>query len=254
MSEGLRIGELARQIGVSPIPVREAISQLHSEGLVVQIPQRGAFVRQPDREQLVELIELRGVLEGHAAGQAARRIRGAELDELEDHLNTLHDLVDEVGAVEGKDALGLMGRWMLADLAFHMLLLRAAGNRRVIKVIEQTHIMIQMFGYRTDYPEAWTDLPTFFADNYKVHHDVYQSVRRHDSKAARRAMAAHTRRARKNILARCDWLHGRHDTDELLEKDFPDSMRRLVRDIERLSLEQSPAPADSCPRAKGGSL
>jgi len=238
---------LAEDIGVSSIPVREAISQLHSEGLVVQIPQQGAFVRQPDREQLVELIELRGVLEGHAAGQAARRIRGAELDELEVRLKTLHDLVDEFGATEEKDTVGLMGRWMLADLAFHMLLLRAAGNRRVIKVIEQTHIMIQMFGYRTDYPEAWTHLSTFFADNYQVHRDVYEAVRRHDPKAARRAMAAHTRRARKNILARFDWLHSKHDTDDPLAKDFPDSMRRLVHDIERRSLEQSPATADQLP-------
>ncbi len=229
---------LAQDIGVSPIPVREAISQLHSEGLVVQIPQRGAFVREPDREELAELIELRGVLECNAAARAARRIGGAELDELEDRLKTLHDLVDEFAASEEKDVLAPLGRWMLADLVFHMVLLRAAGNRRIIKVIEETHIMAQMFGYRSDYPEAWANLPTFFQENYKVHNDIYAAVRRHNPKAARRAMAVHMRRARKNILARFDWLHQQPDADSPLVRDFPDSMRRLVRDIQQRNLQR----------------
>ena len=79
-------------MGVSHIPVREAISQLCSEGLVEQIPRRGAFVRQPNRQELVELIELRKVLECNAAAQAARRIGDADLAELKKHLFALHEV------------------------------------------------------------------------------------------------------------------------------------------------------------------
>ena len=238
---------LAQQIGVSPIPVREAISQLHSEGLVVQVPQRGTFVKQADRQELVELIELRGVLECNAAARAARRIGGAELDEMEDRLATLHDLVDQFGVVKQEDSLTLIARWMLADLTFHMLLLRVAGNRQVIKVIENTHVMTQMFAYRTDHPEAWANRLAYSTENHEVHHDVYLAVRRHDPKAARRAMAAHMRRARKNMLGRFDWLHAQHDADDPLTRDFPDSMRGLVRDIQRHNLEQSPTSTDELP-------
>ena len=66
MSEGvLSAGDrlspaaLAKEIGISHIPVREAISQLYSEGLVEQLPRRGAFVRRPGREELVELIAIK---------------------------------------------------------------------------------------------------------------------------------------------------------------------------------------------------
>lgn len=46
---------------------------------------------------------------------------------------------------------------MLVDLAFHLLLLQAAGNREVVKLIADKQIMIHMFGRRTDSPEAWSD-------------------------------------------------------------------------------------------------
>ena len=236
---------LAREIGVSHIPVREAISQLQSEGLVVQLPRRGAFVKTPDRAELVELVELRGVLECHAAARAARRIKDTELDELEGRLNQLRELSDEIRSASANDLLPPLGRWMLTDLAFHMVLLRAAGNRRIVKVIEDTHVMTHMFGYRADHPGGWADMSAFVADNYAVHRDVYTAVRRHDVEAARHAMAVHMARARKNTLARFDWVHQPHDADDPLVSDFPDSLRQIVRDIERRSSEEPPASADA---------
>jgi DNA-binding GntR family transcriptional regulator len=49
---------LAKEMGISLIPVREALSQLHSEGLVAHKPHRGMFVRQLDREVMEELFEV----------------------------------------------------------------------------------------------------------------------------------------------------------------------------------------------------
>ena len=83
----------------------------------------------------------------------------------------------------------LMGEWMLADLAFHMLLLRVAGNRQVVKVIADKQIMIQMFRHRTDAPEAWNrPLSTYYRDNYELHRDIAEAVGRRD---ARRGASGH---------------------------------------------------------------
>ena len=52
--------ELGQKLGISHIPVREAISRLISEGLVVQLGRQGSFVRKIDRRELIELVELPG--------------------------------------------------------------------------------------------------------------------------------------------------------------------------------------------------
>lgn len=62
---------LAEQLGVSRNPVREAIRLLEATGLVEVIPRRGAYVCHPDIENVKSLLELRSVLEGFAAEQAA---------------------------------------------------------------------------------------------------------------------------------------------------------------------------------------
>ena len=59
--------ELAAEIGVSRTPVREALLLLVSDGLVELIPQRGAYVPPVTGREMSELMELRGVLESHAA-------------------------------------------------------------------------------------------------------------------------------------------------------------------------------------------
>lgn len=189
-------------------------------------------MKQPDRNDLVELIELRSVLECNAAARAARRIGDAELDELDGCWAAMRAAADELLGTGKEKILTPLARWGLADMAFHMVLLRAAGNSRVMKVIEDTHVMTQMFGYRSDYPEAWADMESFVTGNCKVHHDVYIAVRGHDVEAARQAMAAHMDRARKNMLARFDWLQGQRDAASPLVEDFPNSVRQLISEMQ----------------------
>ena len=71
--------EIAARFGVSRTPVREAINQLASTGMVEQIRHRGAFVRRVGIGELVEMFEVMAELEGMAGRLAARRIDGAGL-------------------------------------------------------------------------------------------------------------------------------------------------------------------------------
>lgn len=234
--ERLSPAALAREIGVSHIPVREAISQLHSEGVVVHVAHRGAFVKGADRRDLVDLIEMRTLMECHAVGQAAQRISVAQLQELDQRWAGMCRAAEAFDVPSGADLCEPLRNWLLADLPFHMVLLRAAGNRRVIRVIEETRVMTHMFGYRTDSPAAWANPAAFGTTNLRLHKDIYEAVRRHDAKAARRAMAVHMRRAGKNMLARFDWLQRQSDPASALVGDFPESVRETVRDIQQHSL------------------
>jgi DNA-binding GntR family transcriptional regulator len=226
---------LAREIGMSLIPVREAIGQLQSEGLVVNKPHRGIFVKEIERRDLVDLIEFRTTLECAAAANAARRINVVQLSELGERWQDLCRAMMPFDVPRGAkldDLSQLLQTWHLADLAFHMLLFRAAGNRRAIRAMEDTHVIIRMFGQRVYNPAAWTDPAAYTAESLRVHADVYEAVRQHDPKAARRSMAVHMRRTSKNLLAHFDWLQRHKDAAETGTDDFPDSMRESIRDIQ----------------------
>src|SRR3954452_7894490 len=72
--ERLRAEALAQRDGTSRTPVREALLQLEAQGLVEVEPNRGAVVRAFDRADLLDLYEVRALLEPAAAARAARRI------------------------------------------------------------------------------------------------------------------------------------------------------------------------------------
>nr|WP_254896839.1 GntR family transcriptional regulator [Amycolatopsis sp. Hca4] len=92
--------ELAEDLGVSRVPVREAIRSLEAEGfLVVQSPRR-VVVRQLARVDVEELFDVREALEGLAAGLAASRASAAELKRLE------RALADAARATSRGDAAG----------------------------------------------------------------------------------------------------------------------------------------------------
>jgi len=74
--------DLARHLGVSRTPIREAIRQLEADGLVVHLPRLGAAVRSLDYAEVMELYEMRAVLESTAARLAARAASEVEIAEL----------------------------------------------------------------------------------------------------------------------------------------------------------------------------
>src|SRR5205823_3991089 len=94
----LKEEELARELGISRTPVREALLMLQAENLVVATPNRGATVRVHDAGDLDDLYQLRALLEGHATRRATPRISDEEIESLRescerfDVLSPEHDL------------------------------------------------------------------------------------------------------------------------------------------------------------------
>lgn len=129
--ERLSIDTLARELAVSPTPVREALVQLERTGLVTREALKGYRVAPPlDREQLAELFDARLMLEERAAELAAPRA-AALLPALqaahEVHEAASHDVV-HAHAV-GEVPLEVTQRYFEADGAFHAVILAHAGNR-----------------------------------------------------------------------------------------------------------------------------
>jgi DNA-binding GntR family transcriptional regulator len=145
---GTRISSraLAREIGVSFIPVREAIAQLASEGLVDHEAGVGTFGTQVGRDDLRELYELREALEVHAIGYAAQRIDDLGLAEV----NGWNDALCAIAARRRNEAITEtddedLSAWNNADIELHLALLRAAGNKRLVRAVKDLRVLTQVF-------------------------------------------------------------------------------------------------------------
>lgn len=114
--ERLNESQIARELNISRIPVREALSQLHEQGLIMNHERRGMFVVKLSPDEVQQINSLRLVLETEAMRLARARMTPAVLAELT-------ELVDEMERWDGPllDAAAL-------DLKFHAVIWRAAGN------------------------------------------------------------------------------------------------------------------------------
>ncbi|HEY7025753.1 MAG TPA: GntR family transcriptional regulator [Candidatus Limnocylindrales bacterium] len=117
---------VARRLGTSQAPVREALRDLATLGLVEMHPFRGARVRQPAAEELIEAMEVRGELEAIAARQAARAVDETTLREMRALIDRMR-LCADAGDAHGQ---------ALANSEFHTLVINASGNRTVQRLWE----------------------------------------------------------------------------------------------------------------------
>lgn len=127
--ERLKEEELARELGLSRTPIREALAVLQAEGLVDMAPNRGATVREHDAADLDDLYRLRALLEGYAAGRAATNMPPASVAELFASCERFEAITE-----------GDVGALVKENLLFHNTIVEAAASRRVaelvLKVIE----------------------------------------------------------------------------------------------------------------------
>ena len=130
---------LARQLGVSRTPVREAIRKLELEGLVTMIPRKGAQVSHITEKSLRDVVEVRMVLEEYAVALACERITSSDCKELA----RLHEEFSL--AVEKGDVLDIAEK----DERFHDAIFRATDNDRLISIINS--LREQFYRYRLEY-------------------------------------------------------------------------------------------------------
>lgn len=127
MRQEFRVGDslsevsLAKSLGVSRTPVREAISQLQREGLVEVIPNRGAFVTFITLKDLKNIIQLLQILETAAVEMAIAHLDRAKLDALEAELMALKERKDRVS----------YERTSMPGFKLHDLILQSCGNDRI---------------------------------------------------------------------------------------------------------------------------
>jgi DNA-binding GntR family transcriptional regulator len=125
----LRQDALATDLGVSRIPVREALRQLEVEGLVTFSPHAGAVVSTLSLDEIVELFELRAMLEADLMLRAVPNLTQDDLDRADTILEA-YDAAFESGDVS---------EWGALNWEFHSTLLSAANRPRTLNILSMLH-------------------------------------------------------------------------------------------------------------------
>jgi DNA-binding GntR family transcriptional regulator len=162
--------DIARRIGVSPTPVREAFGILEAQGLVERRPHRGVVVADV-QEDMDDVYELRGFLEVLAARRAASR-RNVDLAEL------------DASFKEAGEALKVpdLQRFRHAALAFHAGLARASGSTTIVEVTEAV-LARSFFNVPLDRARA--------SQSHQAHAAMLRAIRRADPRIAAAIASKH---------------------------------------------------------------
>lgn len=193
LAPGSRIIEtrVARELGVSQAPVREALRDLTTLGVVEMKAYRGASVRKPSKADLVEAMEVRGELEALAARQAAKRITAKQIEELRSLIAEMHEMAEK------GDTHGHARR----NTAFHTMVVRAAGNATLMRVWSMLE------PYARTYVTAMVpgiDL-TWLGDRHTA---ILDALIAGDPERAAETMRIHAREAEKLVMAMEDEEQG----------------------------------------------
>ncbi|MFC5833898.1 GntR family transcriptional regulator [Nonomuraea insulae] len=177
----LRQAELAKLLGVSRTPVREALRQLQTGGLIEVVPNRGAVVRVPSPWEVREAYEVRAELEGLACQRAVRRITADVLAEL----RAANETIRELGPAP-RTGLGPAPTTVAND-RFHTLIHEVAGNDRLARVIKEINEAFP----RNVSALVLRDDPRHREDNIREHERIVEAIAQEDAERARHEMQAH---------------------------------------------------------------
>lgn len=181
----LRQEALSRELGMSRVPIREALRQLETEGLVTIIGNRGAVVSQLSLPEIVELLRVRILLECDVLLEAVPKQTSADLAEAEALLGQF-----EI-ALHDRD----ISAWGILNAQFHMALYRAAGRPQTLALIEQLH-------NRTDRYTRMQILLTGFSERaHREHTELLELCKKKDAISAAAFLRQHVLNAEEALEA-----------------------------------------------------
>ncbi|WP_100330043.1 GntR family transcriptional regulator [Bacillus xiapuensis] len=177
----------AKLLNVSRMPIREALGQLQSEGLVQIIPHKGAVVTPITKEDIEEIYSLRASLEGLAAERSLPFLTKTDKEELGEILQQMEalQLTDETNEL-----------YIQLNERFHKLVRKGCPWTRLLKAVENLGIS----------PIAPSLLADYYSETQREHRFIYEAVKRNDPAELKAAIEYHIVRTKNNLIAYMEGL------------------------------------------------
>ena len=175
--EILKEKDLMAQLAIGRSPLREILFRLQEENLIKPLPRLGYMVTTLDIFEMRELVELRRELEGYAGYLAAQRITTEQLEDLRTIIREA-----ESETAETKDVSNITEYF---DTRFHSLLYQAAGNQKLMKVLQDLHIVMLRIWFHVGLDAIG------FAHQAQNFYEVLEALEQKDPEKARTVMEDH---------------------------------------------------------------
>jgi DNA-binding GntR family transcriptional regulator len=134
----LRQEDVAKQLGVSRGPLREALPKLEAEGMIISMPHRGCAVVSLAPSEIAEIFELRAMLESSLAKAAARQ-------KDPESVHALRELCAEMRELTVSKAEADRLRWCELNYELHNMLLAVAGRRHHLRFLEMVRALAEPY-------------------------------------------------------------------------------------------------------------
>jgi len=179
--------DLARQLGISRGPLREAIGRLEGLGLVSRVANQGPRVTALKKSELIELLVFREAVEGMAARHAAMNASAQDIR----RLRLLLDKHQQDPAI--KAGIGYFQG--SGDTDFHMQIAETSRNSRL-----HAFVSGPLYSILRLYRRRLSSIPGRPLAALAEHHEILDAIERHDPDAAEARMREHIRRGKQNVL------------------------------------------------------
>ncbi|MBU2646087.1 MAG: GntR family transcriptional regulator [bacterium] len=181
--------DLSKQIGVSRTPLREALCRLDNEGIVKIIPRRGAFVSELSQTTIIEVLQIREVLEGLVTRLAAENMTKKVLGQLRASLDNIRDT---------PDAPEHLIKFTHADEKFHDILLAASRNTMLQNFMSNINTHLRFIRIRT------VVIPNRAKKTVNEHYTILDAIEQKDVARAEELMRQHITSVRNYAIKHID--------------------------------------------------
>lgn len=177
--------ELAKALGISRQPIREAFHLLQLQGFIDLFPYRGALIKEITSKEVQDTLEIKMIIEGHATGICAQKLSEAEHSELRD---ILAEMELRVGKKKLLDILESNSR-------FHMKIVKVLNNEKLTRYHESI-ITSSIRFFTLSFSES-----TNWDISLREHQEILSQIRRRDDRAAKEAAEQHVRNTKERVLS-----------------------------------------------------
>jgi len=187
LNPGERLTEehLAKEMGVSRTPVREALHKLESEGLIKPLETRGFIVSHDSKDEIEELFEIRSLLEGHALRIISKKIS-------EQDLGQLNNFIEKAEEALRRKRIDEVFKW---NTKFHDMLHNLVAEKRRLH-----RLMVNIRKYALRYRKDTLQYPDGVRRAIDGHRKILLALRLKDPDLCERVMREHIQQAKEDAL------------------------------------------------------
>ncbi|MGB8454376.1 MAG: GntR family transcriptional regulator [Anaerocolumna sp.] len=188
--------ELARKLGVSRSPIREALRQLVNEGLAIEFPNKGVFVKNFTANDIGEIYDVRIMLESYSIRHSSTHMSPKTMKELNDLVQRLNEIYKS----------GNVNAYIEEDTILHQSIVSLSGNSLVINIYNRIYTPIQQFRIYSLTSEER------FSSSLNEHKSVIEHIISGNLEEAVRINQVHLTLAKQEIIRHINLIQEEHST------------------------------------------